>query len=315
MKGTHRPYNMNRHCNEVGRTNRKEQMAGVFKIVTEMLDEMKQKGIYDSSTILITADHGDTQLCQRMICLLKQSGATDEFRVSHAPVSSFDFPIFLASVAGTTMTNEYGTDMLSLGEDEKRTRYLFRNSSDNSQLVVRVYKTDSTSDDVDAITQIEEFKDDAEKTPYELGVRLGFDADDNGNSYATDGFANNHGFRTKLKGPVSTLMIPFKEIPKKKINCHIEIHDRSEVSYGMKCIIKANGTEVYSGEVSPEMVSNGISFEIDPSVFTDNNLQIDFTFPELDQAEMEKNIGDRTTTISIVSIVMVIWSFSDILTE
>ena len=72
----------------------------------------------------------------------------------------------------------------------------------------------------------------------------------------------------------------------------------------MKCIIKANGTDVYSGEVSPEMVSNGISFEIDPSVFTDNNLQIDFTFPELDQAEMEKNIGDRTTTISIVSIVM-----------
>ncbi len=304
MKGTHRPYNMNRYCNEVGRTNRKEQMAGVFKIVTEMLDEMKQKGIYDSSTILITADHGDTQLCQRMICLLKQSGATDEFRVSHAPVSSFDFPIFLASVAGTTMTNEYGTDMLSLGEDEKRTRYLFRNSSDNSQLVVRMYKTDSTSDDVDAITQIEEFKDDAEKTPYELGVRLGFDADDNGNSYATDGFANNHGFRTKLKGPVSTLLIPFKEIPKKKINCHIEVHDRSEVSYGMKCIIKANGTDVYSGEVSPEMVSNGISFEIDPSVFTDNNLQIDFTFPELDQAEMEKNIGDRTTTISIVSIVM-----------
>ena len=304
MKGTHRPFNMNRHCQEKGRTNRKEQMAGVFKIVKEMLDEMKQKGIYDSSTILITADHGDLDLCQHMICMLKESGSTDEFRISHAPVSSFDFPIYLASVAGQTMTNDYGTDMLSLAEDEKRTRYLFRNSSDNSRLVVRMYNTDSTADDVDAITQIEEFVDDGEKTPYELGTRLGFDAEDNGNTYATGGFANNHGFRTKLKGPISTLVIPFKEIPKKKITCHIAVHDRSEVVYGMKCVMKVNGTEVYSGEVSPEMVSKGINFEIDPSLFTDENLQIDFTFPEVDMKEMEKDIGDRTTTISIVSIVM-----------
>ena len=304
LKGMHRPYNMNRECVDVGRTGRREQLAGVFKIVNEMLQEMKDKGIYDSSTIMITADHGDKHNCERIMLMLKEAGATGDCTYSHAPVSSFDFPIYLAGIAGETMTNEYGVDLKTLGEDEKRARYLYRNSSDNSKLVVKKFMTESDASKHKKLKLIDEYVDDGEVEPYELGERLGFDVDNNGNAYATEGFENNHGFRTKLKGPISTLVIPFATVPDKPIECDIEIHERTEVSFGMKCIVKVNGTEVYQGTVNSDMVNKGINFKIDPSLFKDNKLTIDFEFPEVDMSELDLDMKDRTTTISLVSIVM-----------
>ena len=304
MRGNHRPYDMDENCAYIGKSGRKKQMAGVFRIVKEMIDEMKEKGIYDSSTIMITADHGDLKKAQWIMLMLKEAGATGECTYSHAPVSSFDFPVYFSSLAGEPMTNEYAADMLSLKDDEKRTRYLFRNSTDNSKLVVDKYSIDEDVSNYKAMKKEDEFVEEGEVVPYELGERLGFDIDNNGNAYATEGFADNHGFRTRLRGPVSTLVIPFKEIPKKKITCNIEVHSRSDVSLGMKCIVKANGEEVYQGTVDQEMISNGIVFDIEPSLFKDENLQIDFLFPELPEEEMKKKVIDRTTTISLVSIVM-----------
>ena len=240
----------------------------------------------------------------KIMLMLKEAGATGECTYSHAPVSSFDFPVYFSSLAGEPMTNEYAADMLSLKDDEKRTRYLFRNSTDNSKLVVDKYSIDEDVSNYKAMKKEDEFVEEGEVVPYELGERLGFDIDNNGNAYATEGFADNHGFRTRLRGPVSTLVIPFKEIPKKKITCNIEVHSRSDVSLGMKCIVKANGVEVYQGTVDREMISNGIVFDIEPSLFKDENLQIDFLFPELPEEEMKKKVIDRTTTISLISIVM-----------
>ena len=61
---------------------------------------------------------------------------------------------------------------------------------------------------------------------------------------------------------------------------------------------------VYQSTVDKEMISNGIVFDIDPSMFKDENLQIDFLFPDLPEDEMNKKVIDRTTTISLVSMVM-----------
>ena len=306
MEGAHRPFDMNEYgkASKAEKPGRRPQMAGVFRIVNDILSDMKEKGIYDSSTIMITADHGDMKRCQRIMLLLKEAGATGEIRYSHAPVSSFDFPIYFAGLAGESMTNEYGVDMLSLKDDDQRTRYLFRNSSDNSKLVVRKYVTNSDAADNDAMIQIDEYVDNAEKEPYVLGDRLGFDADDNGNAYAVEGFSLNHGFRTKIKGPLSTLLIPFAEKTDKTITCKIELHDRTPVKAERTCIIEANGVEVFRGIVNADLVAKGINFEIDPSVFKDNNLQLDFKFPDVPEEQMNLEMGDRSHTMSLVSIVM-----------
>ena len=304
LEGNHRPFDMDENGAAIEKSSRKKQMAGVFRIVKEMLDEMKEKGIYDSSTILITADHGDFRQCQWMMCMLKEAGAEGECTYSHAPVSAFDYSIYLAGLGGQTMTNQYGTDMLSLAEDQQRDRYLFRNTTDNSKLVIMEFMTSDDVSKYNKLKKLDEFVDDGEVVPYILGDRMGFDADNTGNPYAVEGFAENHGFRTKLKGPLATLVIPFAEQPKKKLSCDIEIHSRTEISMGMNCVIKANGQEVYRHVVDEEMIEKGISFDLDPSIFKDNTLQLDFEFPDLPQEEMNIELVHRTSTISIVSIVI-----------
>ncbi|MBO4863619.1 MAG: sulfatase-like hydrolase/transferase [Eubacterium sp.] len=304
LEGNHRPFDMDENCAAIEKSARKKQMAGVFRIVKEMLDEMKEKGIYDSSTILITADHGDFKQCQWMMCMLKEAGAEGECRYSHAPISAFDYSIYLAGLAGQTMTNKYGVDMLSLAEDEKRERHLFRNTTDNSKPVVMEFVTNDDVSKYKKLKKVNEYVDDGEVVPYILGDRLGFDADDTGNPYAVEGFADNHGFRTRLRGPRATLVIPFAEKPDKKLTCDIEIHERTEQSYGMNCVIKANGVEVYRGVADDTMIEKGISFDLDKSIFKDNTLQLDFEFPDLPEEEMNLELTQRTTTISIVSIVI-----------
>ncbi len=305
LRGIHRPYDMDKNANKVVSVDRDEQMEGVFKIVGEVIDELKKTNLYNSTDILITADHGDLRECQWIMMFHKAAGKKGKMKLSHAPVSSFDFPVYYSELIGNPLSNQiYGMNFTALKEDEVRTRYLYRNASDNSKLVVNKFRTDSTAGDYNAFILDIEYVENVEDSLYKMGDRLGFDVDNTGNKYAVEGFSENHGFRTKLKGPVSRLVIPFEKEPEKNVIVNIELHERSVVGTGMMCIIRANDTEVYSHIVDEKMINEGISFELDKSTFTDNNLTIEFHFPELSVYEMDNDVVERTTTISIVSIVI-----------
>ena len=301
MRGVHRPFNMDDNAVFVGHTSRKKQLVGTFKIVKEYIDQLKAAGLYDSSTIMITADHGDKRQCQRIMLMLKEAGATGEVTKSHAPVSSFDFPIYFTGLAGETMADqEYGVDLKSLKDDDKRTRYVYRNTADNSKLVVKKFVTNDEAKKYKALKLEEEFVDNTGNVPYVLGTRLGFDADSTGNAYAVEGFGNNHGFRTKMRGPYGRMEIPFEEIPDETVTAKIELYNECDMGYDV--IIKANGKEVYKNFVDESVVKSGISFDIDPSLFEEDMLVLEFEFPHISQDEMDIDVLYRTITLSVVSI-------------
>ncbi|MBP3233621.1 MAG: sulfatase-like hydrolase/transferase [Eubacterium sp.] len=301
MRGVHRPFNMDENAVFVGHTGRKNQLVGTFKIVKEYIDKLKEQGLYDSSTIMITADHGDKKQCQRIMLMLKEAGATGEVTKSHAPVSSFDFPIYFTGLIGETLPDqEYGVDFKSLKDDDTRRRYVYRNTADNSKLVVKKFYTDAEAKKTKALKLEEEFVDNNGNVPYVLGTRLGFDADSTGNSYVTEGFGNNHGFRTKMRGPYGRLEIPFEEIPDDTITAKIELYNECEMGYDV--IIKANGKELYNKTVDESVVRSGISFDIDPSCFNEDMLVLEFEFPHISQEEMNIDVLDRTITLSVVSL-------------
>ena len=62
MFGAHGPYYMDENAMRIPVEDSKDflegQIRGVIKIIQTYIDEMKENGIYDSSTIIITADHG-----------------------------------------------------------------------------------------------------------------------------------------------------------------------------------------------------------------------------------------------------------------
>ena len=59
LQGAHFPYTMNAQAEHVdGETTYDQQALGAFKIVSTYLNDLKELGVYDNTTVIVTADHG-----------------------------------------------------------------------------------------------------------------------------------------------------------------------------------------------------------------------------------------------------------------
>ena len=102
IHGAHMPYLTDENLKEVGDSTAEKQAEGVLKLVGEYLNKLKEMGIYDSSTIILTADHGvrGVGMRHRPVLLIKQAGSThDEMVIDSRPVSMEDFPQALMKAA------------------------------------------------------------------------------------------------------------------------------------------------------------------------------------------------------------------------
>ncbi len=88
--GCHGPYNMNENAELVPAesTSRIQSTKGAFKICFDIIEAMKVKGVYDSSTIIITADHGGRDVYQNPAILCKMpSENKDSLTINSCPVT------------------------------------------------------------------------------------------------------------------------------------------------------------------------------------------------------------------------------------
>ncbi|MBO4863877.1 MAG: sulfatase-like hydrolase/transferase [Eubacterium sp.] len=303
MRGAHRKYDMDENGIRIGISSKKRQIDGSFKIVRDVLQELKNQGLYDKSTIILTADHGDKKRCQWIMFMLKEKGATGPMKTSHAPISSFDFPVYYTSLAGQTMSNQtYAEDLLSIPEDEQRTRYLFYNTTESSKLAIFKYKTEKPVTKFKALTLEDEYIDSGGDVPYKFGTKLMFDSEETGNAYVVEGFGKNHGFRTKAYGPIDTIVLPLEEKPDEEVTLKIGFHNESE--FGFDTIIKANDIEIFHGVIDQSIIRSGLNLTLPMEVFEDTgSLKIDFLFPEISQDEMQiEDVSYRTQNLSFVSM-------------
>lgn len=97
--GAHEPYTMDEHA-QAADSDEIRQIKGSMKIVKEYIDELKQLGLYDSSTIIISADHGrgtDAEGIQQNPCVLvKRAQEKHELTYNDAPIH---FRNVLATIA------------------------------------------------------------------------------------------------------------------------------------------------------------------------------------------------------------------------
>ncbi len=307
LRGAHNPITMGADGTESENATVDTQVEGVFKGVSEMIDGMKDAGVYDNSTIIITADHGDVNKCEWAILLIKPAGAAGECKVSNAPVSLFDMAVYLSDLAGEKLEGqEFGEDLTKLSEDQKRERYFFRYKDEKRNAAIVEFKTDSTASDRDALQVVKKYDEPDKIEPYELGNVLSFGIEASGNVYTTEGFAQNTGMRTALKGPHSELVIPMAEIPKKEsLTVTFDYHVPGTTRDYLKMIIHANGEEVYNGLADRSTSHGDLKFKVPVSTFgKDKKLTIEIDFPEISQDEMEKDVFDRTETIKLNSMLI-----------
>ncbi|MBE5877281.1 MAG: hypothetical protein E7290_10400, partial [Lachnospiraceae bacterium] len=98
-----------------------ETSKGCMTVVEEYLNQLKELGVYDSSTIIITADHGEG-FASQVIFYMKQPGEThDVSPVTNAPVSFYEFLPTIADAAGLDAAS-YGETVYDYEEGEQRER-------------------------------------------------------------------------------------------------------------------------------------------------------------------------------------------------
>ena len=141
MLGSHDPFVMDGDGNPASFSNyfegRFEQTRGNLKTVFAYIEMLKEKGVYDNTTIIITADHGLTGTypeldAERVLSLfIKPAGADPEapLQHSHKQVCQDNLRASISSYFGLTDGQGHRT-IESIGEDEEMVRYFWMNGSD-----------------------------------------------------------------------------------------------------------------------------------------------------------------------------------------
>ena len=299
LSGAHSPFTMDEQGKKSKDATRETQVAGCFAGVSKMLQDLKDKGIYDDATIIITSDHGDKKAGEYSMFLLKRAGDHEAYRTSSAPVSHFDLPVYLASLVGKELPNEYGKSYDDVGENEERERHVFYNTSGNSKLRVNEYVSKGAAGDYDSWKVAKKYEDNESVSgEYTLGTTLSFTTEATGNQYTEEGFGNNTGFQTKMFGPVSTLKIPIENLPESG-NLSVVMTFAKAPLYAYN--VSANSVPVLENAEPAEE----IAFEVPVSSFAEDHvLTIDIRFPDISEEEMSKSVKKRTLTGGLTKVLI-----------
>lgn len=141
LQGAHKPYVMGEdgHKTSPKKTDKKTQALGSLRVVEEYIRQMKELGLYDSATIIITSDHGDWWLTDEPLqtttspfLLVKPSENAEEAArpcvVSEVPTGHGDFCATVIDAVGGDSA-AYGPTVFEITEGE-RPRYYWMTTSD-----------------------------------------------------------------------------------------------------------------------------------------------------------------------------------------
>lgn len=131
--GPHAPYTMNADGTASEEpTTVTDQLMGSFVNLMKLFDRMKELGIYDDATIIITGDHGDAirdtkplQKATRVGLFYKPAGASGKLKTSSAPVTTEQVAATVVKAAGGDYS-AYGKALDGVAEDANITRVYYK---------------------------------------------------------------------------------------------------------------------------------------------------------------------------------------------
>jgi hypothetical protein len=133
-----------------------QALRGDIKVISAYLKELKDKGLYENTTVIITADHGHVSTKfsspQTCIMLVKMAGDNSEepVRVSSAPVCHEDlFATVIKGLGGDY--SSYGKAIDEISETEARVRYHYNTVIDaekNQEILLDEYEITGDARDI-----------------------------------------------------------------------------------------------------------------------------------------------------------------------
>lgn len=125
LDGAHPPCYLNRYGERMPtQTNEYEQAMGCLHMMKAVFARMKELGIYENSTIILTADHGDPRKMwqdnfqgMQIGMFYKPAGSGNAPMIwSDAPVGNINIPATLASAVGADAA-QFGVSLDAVGEE------------------------------------------------------------------------------------------------------------------------------------------------------------------------------------------------------
>lgn len=130
--GIHQPYTLDEHANIVEEATVEATVKGLTVILDDYLQQLRDLGVYDNSTIIILADHGawyggDTQ----PVFFIKRNHEThEEVQENTAPISLDDFQATILDILGKDYSG-YGTSIYDWNEGSLRDRTVYMRVEDD----------------------------------------------------------------------------------------------------------------------------------------------------------------------------------------
>ncbi len=141
LLGAHDPFRMDENCQpmqgmEYSETGRHKQIRGNLDTIFTYIEELKKLGVYDDTTIIISADHARTGYMteldgERVLALfVKPAGAdcSKPMKRSHKQITQDNLRASIVSYFGLD-SSAYGRTIEDIGEDEEVVRYFWMNGS------------------------------------------------------------------------------------------------------------------------------------------------------------------------------------------
>lgn len=143
LLGMHPPYHMDENVITNYDVTQEQCARGYMRIVAEYLQQLKDLGLYDDATIIITSDHGDKENSMQVLYFIKEANVTrEQMAVSSAPISHKEFQGTILRAIGAE--SPYGQSIYDFADGERRERTVMRNYIDTNYPAVPKYLSTTT---------------------------------------------------------------------------------------------------------------------------------------------------------------------------
>lgn len=132
LMGSHYPFDIDANAYPVDPDNNyvsgPECARGVLRIINSYLENMKQIGCYDNTSVIIMADHGyyEDGYITNPVLLVKPKASRGELIINTAPVCQGDFAATVLELADIDFTSSYGKSVFDFKTGENRERFFYQ---------------------------------------------------------------------------------------------------------------------------------------------------------------------------------------------
>lgn len=319
--GLHMPYNTKadleydyseEYCaNNTESERRIEEGLASLNLLCNYVKELKDKGIYDNTTIIFLADHGFENRFYTTL-LVKKANKEQDFKISSAPVSlNEDLVPTILNLA--TDSKNYGKDFFDYKENEERKRkvYDFTYKSNffdgNTYRVISkiVFETNGLAKNKDSFYMVDEEYENEDKQlteKYKFGETLKISEAENLNCIKLVGFVlEKIDISSKIGSNINKNTYITINTMKSENDVNAEfligkVYDTQQIIN-----FKINDEIIYTCQIKDEDQNKKIVFKIPKDIWNkEEELTIKMEFPEAKWAEYNKTMTPAITLEEVV---------------